>query len=251
MANPLSLYIHIPFCAAKCPYCDFYSLSEVGGDLVEEYCTALLRQGETLAPLAMGRSVETIFFGGGTPSQLSADSIIRILVGLGKSFAISPTAEISIEVNPADADTAWFAAIKSAGVTRVSFGGQSFNDTALAALGRRHKGADITTSVQLAQSHGLDTSIDLMFALPKQDRADMLASLAAAVELGVGHISLYGLKVEEDTPFYAQRHTLCLPSEEAEADMYLAAVDFLAAGGYAQYEVSNFARHGLECRHNL
>ena len=249
--HPLSLYIHIPFCASKCPYCDFYSLEGANSALMEQYCTALIRQGETLAPFALGRQVKSIFFGGGTPSLLPGEKIAEILHHLATKFIFAEDIEITTEANPDSANKAWLTAVSKAGVNRVSFGAQSFNNSQLAALGRPHSASDTTKCVAVAQELGMNVSLDLMFALPKEDATGMLHSIKSAVALGVDHISLYGLKVEEDTPFDKVRSSLALPDDDQQAQMYLTAVSALAQHGYEQYEISNFAKNGRQCRHNL
>lgn len=236
------LYIHVPFCVRKCRYCDFFSVTDIS--LAESYVRSVIRNIS-----ALKESFSTVYFGGGTPSLLSAEQISSIL----SAAEIKSGAEVSMEVNPGTAGESYFREIKAAGVNRISFGIQSFNDKELSALGRIHKASEAVSAVFSAGKAGFENiSGDIMLAVPFQTENSLRETLEKAVSLPLTHISAYLLKVEEGTPLSKDRALLeALPSEDETADMYLETVDFLEDHGFEQYEISNFSKNGFECRHNL
>ena len=250
MRPTLGLYIHIPFCRAKCAYCDFYSLARSEGRM-DDYVRALaaaLRRG---AARAAGYAVDTVYFGGGTPSYLGAFRLAALLDAVTESYAVERDAEITFEANPESArDASALRTLRGAGFDRISLGMQSASDAELRAVGRVHTAADTAAAVEAARAAGFgNVSLDLIYGLPGQTRGSWRASLAAAVALAPEHLSCYALKVEPDTPLFSARTGL--PDDDAQAELYLDAVDVLAAHGYAQYEISNFAKTGFASRHNL
>ena len=252
MDKTLGLYIHIPFCKSKCAYCDFYSLAR-SEDRMDAYVSVLQTSLRVAAPQAAGCTVDTIYFGGGTPSFLGAARLRAVLETALDSYAVAPEAEITFEANPESArDVAALRTLRGAGFNRVSLGMQSADEQELRAVGRIHTARDTAEAVEAARKAGFDNlSLDLIYGLPSQTRERWRENLAAAVALTPEHLSCYGLKVEPGTPLYARRGSAALPDDDAQADMYLDAVEYLAAHGYAQYEISNFARPGRESRHNL
>ncbi len=248
---PLSLYVHIPWCVRKCPYCDFNShgLREAAPP-VDDYVAALLADLEQELPAVWGRTVQTVFIGGGTPSLFPAAAIERLLAGIRSRVNLRPGAEITLEANPGTIEHDDFAAYREAGVTRLSLGVQSFDDDRLVALGRIHDGATARAAAEAALAAGFESvNLDLMFGLPQQSVADALADLETAVGLGPGQISWYQLTVEPNTAFH--REPPPLPDDDACWTMQQAGHALLAAHGYTQYEVSAHARTGHRCRHNL
>ena len=250
--RPLGLYIHIPFCKAKCAYCDFYSLAH--GEARMDACAAALAASlRAAAPDAAGYTVDTVYFGGGTPSYFGASRLAALLSVVTESFCVAPDAEITLEANPESArDGSALRTLRAAGFNRISLGMQSADAGELRAVGRVHTAQDTEAAVEAARAAGFDNlSLDLIYGLPSQTAERWRASLAAAVALAPEHLSCYGLKIEPGTPLDARRETLELPDDDAQAELYLDAVSFLAARGYGQYEISNFARPGRESRHNL
>ena len=248
----LGLYVHIPFCKSKCAYCDFYSLSR-REDRMDDYCAALAAHLRRMAPQAAGVSVDTVYFGGGTPTLLGADRLCGLLDVIREVYRLAPGAEITLEANPDSAlDAAPLAQLRRAGFNRISLGMQSADDRELAEIGRIHTAEQVGRAVAAARSAGFDNlSLDLIYGLPGQTMARWQANLEAAAALKPEHLSCYGLKVEEGTPLYRRRKEAALPDDDAQADMYLCAADRLEQLGYARYEISNFARPGRESRHNL
>lgn len=239
------LYIHVPFCAGKCPYCDFYSIKPKD-DLVEGYMKAL--------PLAYegfrGERIGSVYFGGGTPSLLGGERLCRILDGISRVFDLGKDAEISLEANPGEIEEDFFWEIRRAGFNRLSMGMQSADAGELSFLGRRHSAEDVERAVNAAQRAGLSNiSLDLMLALPGQNWETLRASADFAISLGVRHISAYMLKIEEGTAFY-RTGVKPLPDDDA-AGLYLSLVRYLEKCGFGQYEISNFSVPGFESRHNL
>ncbi len=246
--HPHTAYVHVPFCAHHCGYCDF-AVATGQDHLIELYLDAL---GVELAGLGGPAAVETRFVGGGTPTHLGADQLGRLLAMLNRWLPAPAGGEFSIEVNP-DTFTAEKAAVLAAGgVTRVSLGVQSFRPGSLAALDRRHTPEQVPRAVGLVRRHGMALSLDLIFAAPGSTPADWAADLDAALALGPDHVSTYGLTYETGTPLWKARRRGAVPavSEDAELAMYEHAIDRLAAAGFEHYEVSNFARPGARCRHN-
>ena len=251
-AKPLGLYVHIPFCKQKCAYCDFYSLS--GNErLMDDYTDALCSHLTETAPFAAGHTVDTVYFGGGTPSYLGEKRLVQILKTILKKYRVDRHAEITLEANPDSAgDQKALKALRKAGFNRVSLGMQSACEEELREIGRVHTMDQVRAAVEAARKAGFDNlSLDLIYGLPHQTQDRWAANLAAAVDLAPDHLSCYGLKVEEGTPLFARREGAGLPDDEAQADMYLYTVDYLRRFGYFQYEISNFARTGRESRHNL
>lgn len=254
IAPPLSLYIHIPWCVKKCPYCDFNSHAQRGALPIEEYVVALLtdlerdlaQAGEAIA----GRTLHSIFFGGGTPSLFAPDAIARILDGVTARIALEAAAEITLETNPGTLEHGRFDGYLRAGVNRISIGVQSFDDDKLQRLGRIHNAGEADRAVKSAQDAGLvNINIDLMYALPQQTLAGALTDVAAAIALQPAHISHYQLTLEPNTLFAARPPKL--PDSDAAWDMQEACQTRLAAAGFAQYEVSAHAQADRRCAHNL
>ncbi len=249
-AIPLGLYVHVPWCVRKCPYCDFNSHPLRRPIDWEPYVAALLADLDLDLVLAGGRPLQSIFIGGGTPSLLPGDAVRRLLAGVRERLDCSPGIEITLEANPGTAEAARFAAYRDAGINRLSIGVQSFDARALAALGRIHGPDEAAQAFFLARRAGFDNlNLDLMFGLPQQDRASALSDIEKALALDPEHLSYYELTVEPNTPF--ARSPPRLPDEEALAAIQAQGQRLLAARGLAQYEVSAYARVGRRCRHNL
>ncbi len=240
--QPIGLYIHVPFCVRKCRYCDFYSVTDLS--LTDLYTAAIIRNIK-----AYDYSFDTVYFGGGTPSLLTPKQIGAIL----SAAEIAPNAEISMECNPNSVTEDYLREVRLAWVNRLSFGVQSFDDNELKMLGRLHDSAQAITAIEKAHSVGFDNiSADLMLAVSGQTFESLRRSLDAVAKLPLTHISDYMLKVEEGTPLATAENLLAkIPDEDDTADMYLEAVQKLGKAGFEQYEISNFARDGFECRHNL
>ncbi len=249
----IGCYVHIPFCVKKCAYCDFNSYSGYTDNSVSRYVSALeadIRRAHGAQP----EPVDTVFFGGGTPTAIPATDQARLLQAVLDTLPVTPDAEITTEANPGTMDTAHLDILRKAGFNRISFGVQSFDAGLLKTLDRIHGPEEAKRAVQSARAAGFDNiSIDLMFALPRQTHAQWQDTLAQALDLGTEHLSLYALIVEEGTGFYTlqQKGRLLLPSDDLAADMYAFAQETTKAHGFAQYETSNFARPMRECRHNL
>jgi len=246
---PLSLYIHLPWCVKKCPYCDFNS--HAAQALPEAaYIDALLADLEHALPDIWGRRIHSVFFGGGTPSLFSAEGIDRILTGVRTLTQLAPGAEITLEANPGTVEAAKFAGFRAAGVTRVSLGIQSFNPRHLKALGRIHDDAEARRAAELAATHFDTFNLDLMYALPGQTLAEALADIDTALSFQPPHLSAYHLTLEPNTPFghTAPPH---LPDDDVAADMQLAIEARLDEAGMQHYETSAYARPNHASRHNL
>lgn len=247
----LALYIHVPWCVKKCPYCDFNSHNRPDAIPQAEYVAALLADLEQDLPLVWGRTVTSVFFGGGTPSLFSADSIAAILDGAAARLSFRPGLEVTLETNPGTAEFDRFDAYRRAGVNRISFGIQSFDDGCLARLGRIHDSAQAERAVGMAQDAGFDNfNLDLMYALPGQTLAMALHDVERAVALQPTHLSHYQLTLEPNTVF-AAKPPPDLPEDDIAWDMQEHCQAAMAAAGYAQYEVSAHARPGRQCAHNL
>jgi oxygen-independent coproporphyrinogen-3 oxidase len=246
---PLSLYIHIPWCVRKCPYCDFNSHEARNAIPERDYVNALILDLELALPLIWGRRVHSIFFGGGTPSIFSPDAIDHILSAVRARVPLAYEAEITLEANPGTVDEARFAGFRDAGVNRLSIGIQSFNSRHLAALGRIHDEAQARSAAEIALKTFDRVNLDLMYALPQQQLDEALADLRAACALGPTHLSCYHLTLEPNTPFH--RTPPPLPDDDASAAMQEAIEEELASRGYQHYETSAFAKPGYRCRHNL
>ncbi len=250
--KPLGLYIHIPFCKSKCVYCDFYSLPNAEREM-NRYTAAVCRHLTETSPQAAAHLADTVYFGGGTPSYLGPRRLQKILKTVRKHYRIAPDAEVTLEANP-DSIGDWrkLRALRKAGVNRISLGVQSADDKELQALGRPHTYAQAVDAVGAVRRAGIrNLSLDLIYGLPGQTLALWQRTLNRAAALEPEHLSCYGLKVEEGTPLWDRREGLDLPGDDAQADMYLWTVERLAALGYAQYEISNFAKPGFASRHNM
>ena len=248
---PLSLYLHLPWCVRKCPYCDFNSHTLRDASDRDRYVDALLRDIEKEAQRAGGRPLHSIFMGGGTPSLFSASQVQRILDGVRANFALRADTEVTMEANPGTVECDAPAGYRDAGVNRISVGAQSFSDTSLQVLGRIHSAADIERAVNDIRGAGFDNfNIDLMYALPGQDAAAALQDIERAAALGPSHISWYQLTLEPNTVFHA-RPPEGLPGDDAVWEIQEQGQARLADLGFEQYEVSAYARDGRHCRHNL
>jgi len=248
---PLSLYVHLPWCVRKCPYCDFNSHEQRGILPFGEYVSALIADLEHDLPLAWGRTVHSVFFGGGTPSLFPADAIDAFLQQASARLRFAPGCEITLETNPGTAEHGRFEGYLAAGVNRLSFGIQSFDDACLQRLGRIHDSREADAAVKLAQDAGFDNiNIDLMYALPGQDLAGAAGDLERAFALQPAHISHYQLTLEPNTLF-AARPPEGIPDEDAAWDIQEHCQAMLAEAGFEHYEVSAYARPGRQCAHNL
>ena len=248
---PLSLYVHLPWCVRKCPYCDFNSHEGRGALPFDAYVDALLADLEHDLPLVWGRTIQTVFFGGGTPSLFPPEFIDRFLQGASSRLRFAPGCEITLETNPGTAEHGRFELYRQAGVNRLSFGIQSFDDGCLQRLGRIHDSHEADAAVKLAQDAGFDNiNLDLMYALPQQTLAMAERDLERAFALQPAHVSHYQLTLEPNTLF-AAKPPQGIPDDDASWDMQEHCQALLAANGYAQYEVSAYARPGRQCAHNL
>ncbi len=246
---PLSLYIHLPWCVRKCPYCDFNS-HEAKSDLPEqEYVAALIRDLELALPQIWGRKVYTVFIGGGTPSLFSAQSIETILRMVRMLLPLDVNAEITLEANPGTVEAEKFAGYRAAGVNRLSLGIQSFNDAHLKALGRIHGANEARRAVEIAQQHFDNINLDLMYGLPQQTVAEAEADVRAALAFSPQHLSCYHLTLEPNTLFH--RYPPALPDDDTSSEMQQCIEQLLATQGYQHYETSAFAQPKKQSRHNL
>ena len=252
--GPLGLYIHIPFCARKCPYCDFNTYARLE-PLYEAYSQALCRELDQWAARFDGRTVDTVFLGGGTPTVLSSDQLRRILERVHNRFALATDVEISSEANPGIEDRGQFALLRSLGVNRLSMGVQSFQAEELAFLGRIHDAEDALRAYDAAVHAGFtNINLDFMFGLPRQSVEAWNDSLDKALDVAPRHVSLYSLIVEPDTPLahWVETGQTPAPDDDMAAELYETAIARLGAAGYEQYEVSNWTQSaGFACRHNL
>lgn len=244
--NPIGLYIHVPFCVKKCGYCDFYSV--VGDDnLMDAYTAAVC---EKIGDYKDKITADTLYFGGGTPSVLGGNRVAMIINAA--CDMLTADAEITVEANPGDDLDDFFKRCRDAGVNRLSLGLQSANDNELALLTRRHNRNDVVTAVNLARKNGIDNiSLDLMLGTEAQTKESLFRSVDFCADMGASHVSAYMLKIEEGTPFATRKFETPLADDDAVAELYLATIDRLSEKGYAQYEISNFAKNGAYSRHNL
>ena len=248
----LGLYLHIPFCLRKCKYCDFYSVPGANDELKDRYVNALIAHMNEYKLQAKGYAVNTIYFGGGTPSLLTEKQLKLIMKKLRSCFTVTPGCEISMEVNPGTVDFQKLKAFRKCGINRLSIGVQSFNDNDLSICGRVHNTDDAYAAIMAARKAKFDNiSLVLMYGLPGQTLQTVVDNINTYIALDVEHISLYGLKVEDGTPFWFDRHKLAFPEEEEERSMFFTAVGLLAKAGFRQYEISNFAKKNRMCKHNL
>lgn len=251
--KPLGIYVHIPFCKSKCEYCDFYSL---GGSrdrrTTDQYLQALADHIRETGRLAPDYTVDTVYFGGGTPSFFGAENLEKILDELQKRFHFGADPEITLEANPDSVTPQGLKRLVRAGFNRISIGVQSDDDAQLKALGRPHNYRQAQQAVSLSRRAGFDNiSVDLMYGLPNQSREQWMQTLRNVIDLKADHISCYGLKVEPGTKLWTYKDCANLPDDDAQADMYFYAVETLEQFGYHQYEISNFAHDGFICRHNM
>ncbi len=245
------LYIHVPFCSKKCNYCDFYSFA-ANDSLKEEYVGAVLSHAKRLASEHPDIIFDTVFIGGGTPTALGSKLLCKLIDGINKMLNVEEGAEFSLETNPGLYDTSDFKALFSLGVNRISVGLQSANNEELNLLGRIHTIDDYLRTLNAVRSAGINNiNTDIMFSLPSQTPDMLSKTLDFVCSQKPTHISAYSLKIEEGTPFARMRNTLSLPDEDTDADMYIQLCDTLTSNGYEHYEISNFAKKGYECRHNL
>ena len=248
----MELYVHFPFCMKKCAYCDFVSFPH-RESLMEPYMEALIEEA-SLRISELSEPVETVYFGGGTPSLIPADLMERLIKKLTAYLSLSHVQEWTVEANPGTLSRSWLEEVRSAGATRISLGMQAMKDGQLSLLGRIHRYRDVVESVQMARSAGFrNLSLDLMFGIPGQTLSDWQETLKGALSLLPDHISSYGLIPEAGTPLYdsLQARRLFLPEPEEEREMYELALSMLSAQGFEQYEISNFAKPGFACRHNI
>lgn len=248
--SEISLYIHIPFCKSKCLYCDFLSYAHSEAKAAD-YVSALINE---ISSFKTDSIVKTIFIGGGTPSAIDYKYIVQIMDTVFSSFKVDKDAEITIEANPGTVDIEKLSAYRGCGINRISLGVQAWQKKHLKAIGRIHSADEVISSVKAARSVGFENiSCDLMFSLPRQTCEDFLESIEGVTALGVDHISAYSLIIEEGTPLYDMYESGKIPpvDEDEDRKMYHEGIKLLAKKGYMQYEISNFAKSGYECRHNL
>lgn len=251
MEKTLGVYIHIPFCASKCGYCDFYSLPGCE-KLMPKYQEALTAHIREALPHMSDAYIDTVYFGGGTPSYYGAKRLCEIFNELKKGGRVLKNAEVTLEANPDSVRESELKLLRREGFNRISLGVQSANNDILKLIGRRHNWRQAVTAVARARDAGFDNlSLDLMYGLPSQTKGDWADTLGRALELKPEHLSCYGLKLEEGTPMARYKDSPFLPSDDEQADMYLYAVEQLRHFGYPQYEISNFSLRGYESKHNL
>ena len=250
--KPLGIYIHVPFCRSKCQYCDFYSLTTKDDKLLDSYIEATCKHIKEAGALAPGYQVDTIYFGGGTPSFFGADGMAMILSAIRRGFDVLHDAEITFEANPDSVSQKLLSRLRNEGFNRVSLGIQTDDDAILQKVGRPHNYAQAVAAVERICKAGFtNLSVDLMYGLPGQTLEGWEKTVRNVLKLNPEHISCYGLKVEERTPLYQYKDAVNLPNDDMQADMYLAAVEILKSKGYRQYEISNFARKGMISKHNM
>ena len=252
MNQSLGLYLHIPFCLQKCRYCDFCSFPWQNADAMEAYTDELCRRLGAWSEACRAHRVDTVYFGGGTPTLLPLSCFERLMGCLADRYDLAPDCEITCECNPATADLPYLSALRGLGINRLSIGLQSVHDRELRLLGRAHSYGDFRSLFAAARRAGFDNiSADLMYGIPEQTADSFRQSLTSLAELAPEHISAYGLKIEEGTPFAAMADRLPLPDEDEEFYMYCLCGQVLEKYGYRKYEISNFAKPGKESRHNL
>jgi putative oxygen-independent coproporphyrinogen III oxidase len=251
--SAFGVYIHWPFCLSKCPYCDFNSHVRHGGIDQKRFVAAFTAEIAATAARTPGRTVSTIFFGGGTPSLMEPATVAAILDAVGRHWAVAPDAEVTLEANPTSVEAGRFAGYRAAGVNRVSLGVQALDDRALSALGRTHTAREALDAVAIARRSFLRYSFDLIYARPGQTAAAWREELVRAIGEAAEHLSLYQLTIEPETPFAALRAAgkLAVPDADHARTLYDVTQDVCTAAGLPAYEISNHARPGAECRHNL
>lgn len=254
MTNTVGIYIHIPFCKSECAYCNFYSLSAfTGGDaLIPAYQNAVIRHIEEYEAQLDGYLIDTVYFGGGTPSHFGAEGLITILTALKENGHVLLDSEITVEINPGDISKDDLIRLRKAGFNRLSIGAQCSDDHILESLGRTHTFSDTVRTYEESRKAGFDNiSLDIIYGLPSQSKDQWAQTVQRIAGLKSEHISCYGLKVESGTQLYIYKDSPFLPDDDAQADMYLYAVEMLDRFGFKQYEISNFARRGFESKHNM
>ena len=250
--TPLGIYVHVPFCRSKCQYCDFYSVTDMDSLLRDGYLDAVCDHIRETGPLAPGYRVDTVYFGGGTPSYFGAEGMSAILATIRRSFDVSGDAEITFEANPDSITTKLLRRLRGEGFNRVSLGVQCSDNAILEAIGRPHDYEMAVDAVKMIRKAGFkNLSLDLIYGLPEQDLEKWQQTLHDILALQPEHISCYGLKLEEGTPLCQRQNQLRLADDDMQADMYLATVEILRSKGYRQYEISNFCKRGRESRHNM
>lgn len=247
---PLSLYIHLPWCVKKCPYCDFNSHTTPGNLSEDEYIAAVIRDLELALPHIWGRSIQTIFIGGGTPSLFSPSAIDKLLTNIRNLTNLSPFAEITLEANPGTVDNQNISGYHDAGVNRISLGIQSFQDKYLKVLGRIHGKKEAVAAIETARRYFKRVNLDLMYGLPGQTLQEALDDVDMAIKFAPEHLSCYNLTLEKNTAFFITPPAN-MPGDDLCYEMGEAIVEKLASNGYKRYEVSAYARNGYECQHNL
>jgi oxygen-independent coproporphyrinogen-3 oxidase len=253
MISPSSLYLHIPFCRIKCTYCAFNTYVNLD-NLIEPFVQALIQEIRIVGRSKPRQQLHTVYIGGGTPSLLTAEQLQRILVGIKSEFDLLPGSEISMESNPSDLTSDYMAIVKAIGVNRLSIGMQSANESELKLFERRHDLDAVIRAVEAARRGGFDNlNLDLIYGIPQQTLANWENSLKVLLQLQPEHVSLYALGLEDGTPLktWVDTGKYPAPDDDLAADMYDLATDMLNRAGLAQYEISNWAKPGLECRHNL
>ena len=250
--TPLGIYVHVPFCRSKCEYCDFYSVTDRDNKTLDSYLDAVCTHIKEAGALAPGYLVDTVYFGGGTPTYFGAEGMAQILSVIRKSFDVAYNAEITFEANPDSVSDRLLKRLRNEGFNRVSLGIQCDNDAILKKIGRPHDYAQAVAAVQRIRKAGFrNLSVDLMYGLPGQTLESWQKTLKNVLHLNPEHISCYGLKVEEGTPLAAYQDCCGLADDDTQADMYLSAIEILRNFGYRQYEISNFCRKGAISRHNM
>ncbi len=251
--NLSSLYLHIPFCRIKCTYCAFNTYINLD-NLIEPFVNALIKEIQIVGESQVGQQLHTIYIGGGTPSLLTAEQIEKILAAIARYFDVTHDAEISMESNPSDLTSQYMKAVKSVGINRLSIGMQSANEDELTLFARRHDLQAVIRAVDAARHGGFDNlNLDLIYGIPDQTLSDWEKSLQVMLGLQPEHVSLYALGLEDGTPLktWVENGKVPTPDDDLAADMYDMATDMLAGAGLNQYEISNWSKPGLECRHNL
>ena len=250
--TPLGIYVHVPFCRSKCQYCDFYSLATKEDKIIDGYLDAVCDHIKEAGELAPNHKVDTIYFGGGTPSFFGADGLAVILTTIRRNFDVDSNAEITFEANPDSINDRLLHRLRAEGFNRVSLGIQSDDDEMLKKLGRPHTYAQAVAAYHRIRKAGFrNVSVDLMYGLPGQTLTMWQETLDNVMRLMPKHISCYALKVEDGTPFAEMKDVLNLPDDDTQAEMYLTAVEILRSRGFRQYEISNFCRKNLYSRHNM
>lgn len=250
----LGLYFHIPFCLSKCAYCDFNSAPAQSEEIVSSYISAMIAHIESYKVAAANYEPDTVFIGGGTPTCIPTEELVRLIRAIKKNFKLTRNVEFSIEANPATVTYPTLLKLHRLGVNRLSMGLQSAHENELKALSRRHTRKDFVKSYRMARDARFDNiNVDLMFGIPHQTYDSLMHTIRYVCGMSPNHISLYDLKIEPGTAFYKHYNEIAptLPDDDTEADMYLGAIDLLRQNGYLQYEISNFARPGNMCAHNL